>query len=127
MKLDIKAIEKRLEAATKGPWRGEKHSIYVWGADGGMVADNITQLDWKEHGEIARMRGVGMGRYESGELQANYDFIVHARQDVPDLLALVREMRAALMCHQFNGAMCGALKRANCDCPPCTLYRETTP
>lgn len=72
------AIEKRCEVARPGPWRPQETPIdsrystcSIAGRDGYLVAGEFTSLDL-----------------------ADADFIAHAREDVPWLLARVRELEA---------------------------------
>ncbi|NOT54786.1 MAG: hypothetical protein HOP18_09300 [Deltaproteobacteria bacterium] len=76
---DIDAIHARCAAATPGPWRS-----YVEGRD-------------HTSGDSFIMTGEGDSRGEdielSGATPADQDFIAHARQDIPRLLAEVRRLR----------------------------------
>ncbi len=76
---DIEAIRARCAAATSGPWRS-----YVEGRD-------------HTSGDSFIMTGEGEARGEdielSGATPADQDFIVHARQDIPRLLAEVQRLR----------------------------------
>lgn len=104
-------IEARERAATPGPWKGdpEPHAIYIYGADGDMVADTDvpgkynaepdnmrTEPDFEDGQRggvdaLLRLRGVGASiKRPRGSLEANYRFMIHARQDVPDLCAELR-------------------------------------
>lgn len=70
---DIDAIEARADAATPGPWD--------------VAMDCVTAPTC---GEILRITGWP----EVGDVDA--EFIAHAREDVPDLLAYVRDLEAKL-------------------------------
>ena len=76
---ELKEIGARCQAATPGPWRA-----YVEGRD-------------HESGSSFIMTGEGRNRGEDIELAgatvADYDFIAHARQDVPRLLAEIERLR----------------------------------
>lgn len=78
---ELEAMEKRCEAATKGPWEWFKNQVHpdgtvgVWGPDG----DEICAC-W---GNLAY----------STEPTDDADFIAHARSDVPALIAALREAR----------------------------------
>lgn len=72
--LDVEKIKKRCEAATPGPWRREL----------------IKVIAWKSH-VICDLAST-MGKYEPEE--ANAEFIAHAREDIPALLAEVARLRA---------------------------------
>lgn len=77
---DIAAIRERAEAATGGPWRwpNRKHLLGK-GHRLNVPADSV--LDTTTFGAPAR---------------EDRDFIAHARQDIPALLAHVEELEAAL-------------------------------
>ena len=80
--LDLAAIEARAEAATKGPWESRDYpNDEVWDSKGIWLADVRNE-------ETAA-------------------FIAHAREDIPALLARVRELEAALaeMTEQRNHYM----------------------
>ncbi|AZU61014.1 hypothetical protein [Neobacillus mesonae] len=67
---DIEAIRKRAEAATRGPWiKYNKHGKWI---------SNYPYWDYV--GEINK--------------DADYEFIVKAREDVPKLLAEIERLRA---------------------------------
>ena len=78
--LDLGAIEARVNAAVPGPWTNERHDYegsngptfvrFVAAGPNYRVAEDVT----KEDG----------------------DFIAHAREDVPTLVAEVRRLRDAL-------------------------------
>ncbi|MFB7910156.1 hypothetical protein ACFC1T_27340 [Kitasatospora sp. NPDC056076] len=72
--LDLDAIQTRLDAATEGPWTTD---------DSEIVAEVIAPASW-----VARTDGDGEAD------RANAEFIAHARQDVPALLARVRQLEA---------------------------------
>jgi hypothetical protein len=76
---EIAAIRARCTAATPGPWRS-----YIEGRDHTSGSNFI-------------MTGEGEGRGEdielSGATPADQDFIAHARQDIPRLLAEIQRLR----------------------------------
>lgn len=74
----LAAIEQRVQAASPGPWTANVYSLEVNGPE-------MTIYD------------------EGGHEQGDQQFIAHAREDVPALLAEVRLMREA------NGIMRAAL------------------
>lgn len=67
-------IRQRAEAATPGPWHLDEDDAEIWSADHSMVADI----------------------WEPTHASMNGEFIAHARQDVPALLAEVARLRAQL-------------------------------
>jgi hypothetical protein len=70
-------MEKRCSEATPGPWQS-----WVEGRDH-YAGDSFIRTD-------------GEDIYLSGATVADQDFIAHARQDVPRLIAEVRALRARL-------------------------------
>ena len=72
---ELSAIEARANAATAGPWRS-----IIEGRD----QDSGSSFIMTEGEDI----------YVSGATDADQDFIAHARQDVPRLLAEVRRLRS---------------------------------
>ncbi len=74
---DLERILARCEAATPGPWRahleGRDHEA---GSDFIMTAAEDLEL--------------------IGATVADYDFIAHARQDIPRLIAEIRRLRSVL-------------------------------
>lgn len=79
---ELTAIEGRCNAATTGPW--------------------VACMEGRDHesGSDFIMRGTADMRSDDLELsnasQADFDFIAHARQDIPRLVAEVRRLRAKL-------------------------------
>jgi len=71
-------MEKRCSEATPGPWRS-----WIEGREGHYAGDSFIQTD-------------GEDIYLSGATVADQDFIAHARQNVPRLIAEVRALRAKL-------------------------------
>ncbi|RTE91464.1 hypothetical protein [Bradyrhizobium sp. LVM 105] len=72
---EIEAIKARCEQATSGPWRSfiEKR-------------DKFSGSDF--------IRTGGEDIYLSGATIADYDFIAHARQDIPRLIAEIERLRS---------------------------------
>lgn len=84
----LNAIEARINAATKGPWVyfGQPHDNVFWGeirsaAEDGHF-DHITDTP------------------ELDERDNDMEFIAHAREDIPALIATIRNLQAA------NAALC---------------------
>jgi hypothetical protein len=76
---DLMSIERRLKASSPGPWRHRSHGFIESGIDGDLVIGVTCQ----GHDEC-------LERLPSAD---NAEFIAHARQDVPALLAEVRHLR----------------------------------
>jgi len=81
-------IEARAQAATEGPWEPEptRAGDYMpyYGVKSLAKGWNVVhaRVDWEGFGH--------------GSRQADAEFIAHAREDIPALLAMVREQRARL-------------------------------
>ena len=72
----LEEIERRSAAATPGPWRS-----YIEGRDN-TSGDHFIQT-------------AGEDIYLSGATHSDQDFIAHARQDIPLLIAEIRRLRRA--------------------------------
>jgi hypothetical protein len=84
--LDLQAIRKRAEAATEGPWQAHKYSV----SSEHTKSENYA-------GEIDDICSLNDGEYiENYNAEADAEFIAHARQDVPALIAEVERLREAL-------------------------------
>lgn len=82
--MDLDAIEKRANAASPGPWNFASY-------DHRECETLCVQFeDMDEPTPV--LEGVDIG---DNELYANWDFIAHARTDVPALIARVRELEEA--------------------------------
>jgi len=108
----LAAIEARAQAASPGPWDygtgyssdGERQSV--------TKADKADFLVLSLNGEDAPLWLIDNADVipavtgDGPNAKANAEFIAHARTDVPALLALVREQRAALalIANQVNAA-----------------------
>jgi hypothetical protein len=94
--IDLDAFEKRCEKATEGPWEWERVPYRRELFDDCCVEGVEKQLkvagdDGIEGWIINPLGEDGVGGKEEDE-----DFIAHARQDIPDLLTLVREQQKRL-------------------------------
>ena len=83
----LAAIEAREKAATPGPWWGCQDACHPAEHTPEQV---VFAADWSVVCEFATDDGLG------DRDRANKDFIAASRQDVPDLLAEVRRLRAGL-------------------------------
>ena len=79
---ELQAIKDRCAAATRGPWRS-----YIEGRDHTSGSDFIMTGEGSDRGEDIEL---------SSATKADQDFIAHARQDVPRLLAEVERLRRQL-------------------------------
>ena len=76
---DLAAIRARCEAATPGPWEQRL---------GDSIKENL----------VADVRGLTIyGPHKAVSCGAEADFIVHAREDLPRLLARLEEMREVVL------------------------------
>ena len=76
---EIAAIHARCTAATPGPWRS-----YIEGRDHTSGSSFIMTGEGEVRGEDIEL---------SGATPADQDFIAHARQDIPRLLAEIQRLR----------------------------------
>lgn len=79
---ELAAIKARAEAATPGPW-----SYYASPTSGGYKIQGIEKAWFYE---------------ATASTNENADFITHAREDVPALVAEVERLRAALVKIAYN-------------------------
>ncbi|MFK0193365.1 hypothetical protein [Kitasatospora sp. NPDC090308] len=91
---ELSAIERRVAAATPGPWVGWMESRH------GIGGTSFIQLraDAEEEDEIHLTRATG-GREVVGvdaQTDTHVEFIAGARQDVPCLVNEIRGLRAVL-------------------------------
>jgi len=87
---ELEAIEARASAATPGPWKIDEMEMYIHGGDGFMVMSRCPLNDqWQVRGHGAEVSG----KRPRGSQDANAEFIVHARADVPALVAEVKRLR----------------------------------
>jgi hypothetical protein len=78
---ELRAIKARCEAATPGPWRS-----YIEGRDH-TSGSSFIMTGGTPRGEDIEL---------SGATPADQDFITHAREDVPLLLAEIENLRRRL-------------------------------
>ena len=76
---ELTAIKARCEAATPGPWKP-----YIEGRDHVSGSSFIMTGEGATRGDDIEL---------TGATEADYDFIAHARQDIPRLLEEVEELR----------------------------------
>jgi hypothetical protein len=89
MQPDLNAIERRAEAATKGPW-----SFSHGRNELAVVSDEPTLPTRSEDQVRYGDRPIADCEFGYGDDEANQDFIAHARTDIPALLAHVRALEA---------------------------------
>ena len=102
---ELEAIRQRAEQATPGPWfwdTNRRHRSIMLKAhqNGGTCIMDFTR--WGMHSAQPRINDNSdlfggilrtMEEYDKSELaNPNADFIAHARQDIPDLLAEVKRL-----------------------------------
>lgn len=98
-KPDLQAIRERAEKATPGPWSAEdrrraalKNIRVIAGREDVCELSHVHQRDYQgsfrgDHAAADALDIIGL---------ANADFIAHARQDIPDLLAYVERLESSL-------------------------------
>jgi hypothetical protein len=79
---ELEEIRLRCEAATPGPW-----TSYIEGRDHSSGSNFIMTGSGRDRGNDIEL---------TGSTDADQDFIAHARQDIPILLAEVKRLRALL-------------------------------
>lgn len=86
---ELKAIENRCQAASPGPWKAFVEGRDHWGGDAFIrVSDDDDEPDMY----VSRATSGGLRPAPSDDL----DFIAAARQDIPNLLAEIRQLRSRL-------------------------------
>jgi hypothetical protein len=75
---EIEAIKARCEQATAGPWKS-----YI------EKREKISGSDF--------IQTAGEDFYLTGATEADQDFIAHARQDIPRLIAEIERLRAIVL------------------------------
>jgi hypothetical protein len=80
--IELEAIRRRCENATRGPWRS-----FVEGRDHTSGSSFIRTGSDEDRGNDIEL---------SGATTADQDFIAHARQDIPFLLAEIARLKVAL-------------------------------
>lgn len=92
--IDHEAIRRRAEAATPGPW-----NCHDFGTPGQEEPSSIVvhagEFNWRELYEDGESAIAWMPGWDSDHA-ADAEFIAHAREDVPALLALVDELLTEL-------------------------------
>lgn len=83
---ELKEIEDRCNAATKGPWRS-----FIEGRDH-TSGDSFIMTGIKE-GEDIWNESRNEDIYVTGATDADQDFIAHSRQDIPKLIQAIRQLR----------------------------------
>ncbi|GHH81738.1 hypothetical protein GCM10018781_65010 [Kitasatospora indigofera] len=91
---ELSAIERRVAAASPGPWVGWLESRHGIGGSSFIELPGDVEVD----DELYLTRATGGRRVGGAHAQtdADIDFIAGARQDVPRLVSEVRRLRAAL-------------------------------
>ena len=94
MTIDLEAIKAREKAATEGPWRHSPSYAPPLKGDGSDVLWGYSISGSNEHGgSILPM--LGSVHNFPDHMEANAEFIAHARQDIPALIAEVERLTAA--------------------------------
>lgn len=99
--LDLSPIEGRCDAATKGPWRVTRTGVSDFAHDFSYIEADGTEFievawKWPEAGVCeARAERTGHANGVCGTMP-DAQFIAHAREDIPALLAEVKRLRMEL-------------------------------
>lgn len=84
MSIDIEAIRARAEAATRGPWK------VMWQGNTVPSLQVVNEVFWENPKQIKVCSSISPKR------EADADFISHAREDIPALLAEVKRLQGEL-------------------------------
>ena len=80
---DLEAIKARSEAASPGPWEGQAYRVYMGDR---VMGDRIVAACWRPWGPVTG----------DASIEADVEFIAHARTDVPALVAEVERLRRGM-------------------------------
>ena len=80
---ELRQIEQRVNQAQAGPWKA-----YIENRDHECGSDFIMTGEGDQRGEDIEMFGA---------TDADYDFIAHARQDIPRLIKEIRELKERII------------------------------
>lgn len=89
---DIETIKARLNAATRGPWKSCQASecFENWPVCPSLGTDD-DGANW-----AVSTDGIHASEMDRGDAKTDAEFIAHARQDIPDLLAYIAELEDRL-------------------------------
>ena len=90
--LDLEVIKALEAGASPGPWEAKAYRVYV--GDRSM-GDRIVAACWRPWGPVTG----------SGSIEADAEFIAHAREDVPALLEAVERLRDMVVDAQTEAEM----------------------
>ena len=88
---EIEAIRKRADKATEGPW---------WASEGLYVVNNLTGDSYEWDADFVA----------ETERESDAEFIAHAREDIPKLLAEIERLRSGLEALDKDISACLAYK-----------------
>lgn len=84
---ELKAIEARANAATPGEWQVGPEIPLAKGREG------LMHINAGDYGEVARLLSYLQDAELAGRWRADAQFIAHAREDIPKLIAEIRRLR----------------------------------
>lgn len=84
---ELKAIEARANAARPGPWKKLAAETDTWLFVDGPVGNITSREYWHCEKEKQPTRA---------QDESDFDFIAHAREDIPALIAEVRRLRGII-------------------------------
>ncbi|MEV6678307.1 hypothetical protein AB0N09_15830 [Streptomyces erythrochromogenes] len=91
---ELSAIERRVSAATPGPWVGWMETRQGLGGSSFIQISSDAEEDDEIH--LTRTHAGHTITGPDAQTDADIDFIASARQDVPRLVDEIRRLRAAL-------------------------------
>lgn len=113
--LDLDAIRARADKATPGPWkvrdpfrRGTGRNWYI----------GVTSAEFSLNAEM----WAGKGRAVDPQRVADGEFIAHAREDIPELLAEIERLRRLVFEHHAAGVLASVM--AGDRCPVCAAQES---
>jgi len=89
----VKEIEARANAATKGPWLAEVRNWPLGDTGDYEPCADVLAI----HGDVAKPRAIGLFHELTSDVNAqvaNCEFTAHARTDIPALCATVKQLRS---------------------------------
>lgn len=97
--IDLDAIRKRAEAATPGPWASYEggNFVHITLSDYEKRFKRSHDLGYTSGGLFAAMLPHAPSRQTRQRFNKDAEFIAHAREDVPNLVAEVKRLRGLLV------------------------------
>jgi hypothetical protein len=91
---ELAAMDKRIAAAAPAPWYGWLETRHSTGGE--SYIEIAPDADEDNEIYISRFAGTRELKSPNAQLDADIDFIAHAREDMPRLIAEIRRLRGLL-------------------------------